>query len=78
LDPAWRVGDAALSREWKFTTFGQAFARASAIAELAETMGHHPDLEVGWGRLVVTLTTHATGTLSRNDFILAARIDTLG
>jgi hypothetical protein len=37
----------------------------------------HPDLEVGWGWLIVRLTTHSVGGLSRNDFIMAGRIDRL-
>jgi 4a-hydroxytetrahydrobiopterin dehydratase len=50
---------------------------ATRIALLAEAQGHHPELEVGWGRLVVRLSTHSVGGLSRNDFIMAARIDRL-
>jgi 4a-hydroxytetrahydrobiopterin dehydratase len=47
------------------------------VARLAEAEGHHPDLRVGWGYLEVELTTHAIGGLSRNDFVLAAKIDAL-
>jgi pterin-4a-carbinolamine dehydratase len=54
-----------------------AFGLATRIALLAEAQGHHPELEVGWGRLVVRLTTHSVGGLSRNDIIMAARIDRL-
>ena len=78
LDGAWQVLDGRLRREWKTRDFAGAFARATAIALLAEGEGHHPDLEIGWGRLVVTLTTHALGGLSRNDVIMAAKIDRLG
>jgi pterin-4a-carbinolamine dehydratase len=44
---------------------------------LAESERHHPDIELGWGRAAFTLTTHAASGLSRNDFIIAARIDRL-
>ena len=44
---------------------------------MAEAEGHHPDMLVGWGYLEIELSTHAIGGLSRNDFILAARIDVL-
>jgi 4a-hydroxytetrahydrobiopterin dehydratase len=47
------------------------------IKDLAEAEGHYPDLEVGYGKVVVRLTTHAIGGLSESDFILAARIDGL-
>ncbi|MBP9757998.1 MAG: 4a-hydroxytetrahydrobiopterin dehydratase, partial [Candidatus Pacebacteria bacterium] len=36
--------------------------------------GHHPDLSIGWGKVTVSLMTHAIGGLSENDFILAAKI----
>jgi 4a-hydroxytetrahydrobiopterin dehydratase len=77
LDDAWQVGGDALTREFRFKTFNAAFGLATRIALLAEAEGHHPDLEVGWGRLVVRLTTHAISGLSRNDFIMAAKIDRL-
>ena len=48
---------------------------ATRAALLAEREGHHPDVRVGWGYLEVELTTHAAGGLTRNDFIMAAKID---
>lgn len=78
LDPTWNVVDAkSLRRDFRFGTFRAAFSRATAIALLAEEQGHHPDLEIGWGRLRVLLTTHSIGGLSHNDFVMAAKIDHL-
>jgi 4a-hydroxytetrahydrobiopterin dehydratase len=78
LDSDWSVVDnKQLRREWKTKNFNSAFSRATSIALLAEQEGHHPDLEIGWGRLVCALTTHAIGGLSKNDFIMAAKIDRL-
>lgn len=69
-------GDARwLSKEFRCKDFKEAMAFADGIAALAEAEGHHPDLLVSWGKLVVELTTHAIGGLSENDFILAAKID---
>lgn len=45
------------------------------IGMLAEQEGHHPDLELGWGYVNVTLTTHVANGLTENDFIMAAKID---
>jgi 4a-hydroxytetrahydrobiopterin dehydratase len=45
------------------------------IAEIAEAEGHHPDLHLSYGSLVVELWTHTAGGLTQNDFILAAKID---
>ena len=45
------------------------------VAVLAEEEGHHPDIFISWNTVMLTLTTHALGGLSENDFILAAKID---
>jgi 4a-hydroxytetrahydrobiopterin dehydratase len=73
----WRIEPSEIRREFSFKTFNAAFGLATRIALLAEAQGHHPELEVGWGRLVVRLSSHSVGGLSRNDFIMAARIDRL-
>jgi 4a-hydroxytetrahydrobiopterin dehydratase len=78
LSSDWHVGDGELRREFAFRSFNGAFGLATRVALLAEAEKHHPDMEVGWGRLVVRLSTHSVGGLSRNDFIMAARIDRLG
>lgn len=73
----WQIDKHEMRRVFTFKTFNAAFGMATRIALLAEAQGHHPELEVGWGRLVVRLSTHSVGGLSRNDFIMAARIDRL-
>jgi 4a-hydroxytetrahydrobiopterin dehydratase len=73
----WQIDAGEIHREFTFKTFNAAFGLATRIALLAEAHGHHPELVVGWGRLVVRLSTHSVGGLSRNDFIMAARIDRL-
>jgi 4a-hydroxytetrahydrobiopterin dehydratase len=45
------------------------------VALLAEAEGHHPRVELEWGRAAFTSWTHTAGGLTRNDFILAAKID---
>jgi 4a-hydroxytetrahydrobiopterin dehydratase len=77
VDPAWEVvgGHEKLRRRVKTADFGEAMAVAVRVGYLAEAEGHHPDLHVHWGRLVVDLTTHAAKGLTRNDFVLAAKID---
>jgi len=66
-----------ISRDFKFKNFVEAMDFANKITTIAESEGHHPDLLVSWGRVVVSLTTHAIRGLSENDFILAAKIDAL-
>ena len=78
LVPAWkRSGTDAISREFSFGDFAAALAFTNEVGRIAEDQWHHPDIELGWGRCRVTLTTHAVGGLTINDFILAAHLDRL-
>ncbi|MEK7093154.1 MAG: 4a-hydroxytetrahydrobiopterin dehydratase [Patescibacteria group bacterium] len=64
-----------ISKEFTFKDFAEAIGFANKIADIAESEGHHPDLQVRWGKVVVELTTHSVKGLSENDFILAAKVD---
>ncbi|EQD47908.1 Transcriptional coactivator/pterin dehydratase, partial [mine drainage metagenome] len=75
LAGAWDRSGPLIRRHIQTRNFAQAFALATRVALLAEREGHHPELQVGWGHLVVELTTHAAGGLTRNDFIMAAKVD---
>jgi 4a-hydroxytetrahydrobiopterin dehydratase len=77
--PGWRVAEAdghrQLVREFRFPNFVAAVDFVNRITPVAEAEGHHPDLLVAWGRVLVQLWTHVAGGLTENDFVLAARID---
>jgi 4a-hydroxytetrahydrobiopterin dehydratase len=76
--PEWeRDGTRALRRDFSFPDFRDAFGFVARVALVAEAEGHHPDIELGWGRAAFELTTHAASGLTRNDFVLAAKIDRL-
>lgn len=78
LDPAWRVrAGPELVRRFSSPEYPRLVALLARIGELAQEQDHHPELELAWGRLDVALSTHSIGGLSKNDFILAARIDRL-
>jgi 4a-hydroxytetrahydrobiopterin dehydratase len=68
-------GSRRLVKQYRFPDFRQALAFVNRVGELAEQEGHHPDIELGWGRVKLTLWTHSIGGLSENDFILAAKAD---
>ena len=71
-------GDARwISKDFKFSDFAAALAFVNKVGALAEQEGHHPDVQLSWGRVAIELTTHAIDGLSENDFILAAKIDKL-
>ncbi len=77
LDPAWELSRTLLRRHFGLPDYATSFTLATGIALLAEREGHHPDLHLGWGHLDVDLSTHAAGGLTRNDFVMAAKIDRL-
>ena len=79
VDDAWELvgGHERLRRELRTSDFSESLALAVRIGCLAEAEGHHPDLDVRWGKLGVDLLTHHAKGLTRNDFVLAAKIDRL-
>ncbi len=78
LGPAWRVVDEHhLEAERKFPDFATGLAFVNRVGALAEEEGHHPDLFLAWGKVRITIFTHAIDGLTRSDFILAAKIDQL-
>jgi 4a-hydroxytetrahydrobiopterin dehydratase len=74
---AWRQDGSTIKRDFSFSNFSEALAWVNRIGAVAESEGHHPDITLSWGKVGVSLTTHAIGGLSENDFILAAKIDEL-
>ena len=66
-----------LEKEFAFKDFKQALAFTNAVGDLAEAQGHHPDIYLAWGKVKLTIWTHAVNGLSENDFVLAAKTDRL-
>ncbi len=66
-----------ISKRFSFKNFYKTMAFVNAIAWIANQENHHPDMEVGYNYCVVKYSTHAIGGLSENDFICAAKVDTL-
>jgi len=79
LHQNWSISDDGkwISRTFEFTGFNRTMGFVNAVAWVANTEGHHPDLEVSYRQCVVNYTTHAIEGLSENDFICAAKIDRL-
>ena len=72
------VEDKKLVKEFKFKDFIEAKYFLDLISVIAEEQGHHPTLTIIYNKLKITLTTHASGGLTENDFIMAKIIDELG
>jgi 4a-hydroxytetrahydrobiopterin dehydratase len=67
-----------LSKTLRFPDFVAALSFVNRVGMLAEAEGHHPDIQLSWGKVTIELHTHKIGGLSENDFILAAKIDASG
>ena len=75
--PGWTAIDGILYRELRLPDYRATIAFVNGVASMAETENHHPDMLVGYRRCTVTYTTHSAGGLSSNDFICAAKADSL-
>ena len=73
----WEINDGKLTKAYTFDDFLGAVRFVDRLAPVAESQGHHPDLQVSWGRVVVQLTSHDAGGLTTKDFKLASAIDKL-
>jgi len=79
--PDWQIiteeGIPKLDRLFKFKNFKDAIAFTEAVGSAAEDEGHHPRLITEWGKVAVTWWTHKIKNLHKNDFIMAAKTDSI-
>lgn len=73
----WERSGEAIRKSFGRGDFAGSIEFASRLVEPADAMNHHPDLEVSWDTVTVTLSTHSEGGLTAADFELAAKIDAL-
>ena len=73
----WKIEDGALVRIFKFKDFRAALHFVNRVGELAEKAGHHPDIDIRYNRVRLSLTTHDAGGLTEADFNLAGQAEKL-
>jgi 4a-hydroxytetrahydrobiopterin dehydratase len=73
----WERKGEAIEKSFKHDDFVGSVRFVDSIVAPAEEMNHHPDLEISWNTVTVTISTHSEGGLTANDFELAAKIDSL-
>jgi 4a-hydroxytetrahydrobiopterin dehydratase len=75
--PEWQLSDNAhrIVRRFSFRDFREALKFVQKVGEIAESEGHHPDIEFGWGYATISLQTKKIKGLHENDFIMATKID---
>jgi 4a-hydroxytetrahydrobiopterin dehydratase len=71
----WTRRGNALTRTFEFPTFPEAIAFVNRVAEVAEKMDHHPDVDIRYTKVTCTLSTHSAGGITAKDFTLAEEID---
>jgi 4a-hydroxytetrahydrobiopterin dehydratase len=75
-NPGWSLQEGKLVREWIFKDFVAAMVFVNRIAAIAETAGHHPDIDIRYNRVLLALVSHDAGGITERDTAMASRIGT--
>jgi 4a-hydroxytetrahydrobiopterin dehydratase len=75
--PGWALVDGAIQKRFDFADYHRTMAFINAVAWIAHSEDHHPDIAFGYNRCTVRFNTHSVGGISINDFICAAKVDAL-
>jgi len=75
--PAWTRDGDSITTVTERADFRDALLYVGAVAYLAETANHHPDVTIAWNKVTLTLSTHSAGGLTASDFALARQISAL-
>ena len=72
--PGWDVDGKEITRTFQFDDFVGSMAFVTKVGLLAEAADHHPDIDIRWNKVTLTLSTHSEGGLTDKDFALATRL----
>ncbi len=75
--PDWKKRGQVITRTYEFKDFPGAIRFVNAVAKPAEKAWHHPDIDIRWNKVTLSLTTHDAGGLTQKDFELARKFDHL-
>lgn len=65
--PGWKLEDGKLIRDWTFKDFIEAMSFVNQVGEIAETAGHHPDIDIRYNRVRLALVSHDAGGITERD-----------
>lgn len=74
----WERQDETITRTFEFGNFIESMEFVNKLVNPTETMNHHPDIEISYNTVTLSLTTHSEGGLTENDFELAGQINEIG
>ncbi|MGA2753273.1 MAG: 4a-hydroxytetrahydrobiopterin dehydratase [Terracidiphilus sp.] len=75
--PGWQIESGELVRTFQFKDFVAALRFVNHVGDLAEQAGHHPDIDIRYNRVRLSLATHDAGGLTEKDFDLATQAQNL-
>ncbi|MDB6152130.1 MAG: pterin-4-alpha-carbinolamine dehydratase [Chthoniobacteraceae bacterium] len=75
--PEWEHEKKHIERSFEFDDFSDSIDFVNSVAEIAEEDEHHPDIDIRFNKVRLSLSTHSEGGLTEKDFDLAEKIDTL-
>ena len=73
--PGWSEKEGAITKTYKHTSFAEAIVFVNAVAHLAELANHHPDIDIRYTSITISLVTHDQGGITDKDVNLAGRIE---
>jgi 4a-hydroxytetrahydrobiopterin dehydratase len=73
--PGWSEKDGAITKTYKHDSFAEAIVFVNAVAHLAELANHHPDIDIRYSTITISLVTHDQGGVTDKDANLAGRIE---
>jgi len=71
----WTLDGGEIEKTYTFADFKEAMLFVNAVARQAEAVNHHPEIEINYNKVEISLSTHSEGGLTDKDFTLAAQID---
>ena len=75
--PGWTFSANAIRRDYEFKDFLEAMAFVNKVAAKAEAANHHPDIDIRYNKVVLALTSHDAGGVTRRDIRMAKEINEL-
>lgn len=73
----WHRKGLEITKVFEHKDFVRAMGFVNSVALLAEKANHHPDIDIRWNKVTLTLSTHSAGGLTEKDFVLATEIEQL-
>jgi 4a-hydroxytetrahydrobiopterin dehydratase len=71
----WTKQGKEITKTYEFKDFVQAIGFVNSVSSIAEQSNHHPNIDIRWNKVILTLSTHSEGGITEKDFSLARKID---